>query len=94
MDEAVTWSQPEVVISGSNNVPGRLPWMENAQNMGRRPDTGEYLSLIFGSKACAYQNLCEHKASSDDRNPFFAHGALGFILRSRDGVKWTCDGGF
>lgn len=94
MDEAATWSQPEVVISGSSNAAGSLPWMENAQNMGRRPDTGEYMSLIFGSKACAYQDLCEHKATNDDRNPFFAHGALGFILRSRDGVKWTCDGGF
>eukprot|EP01047_Picozoa_sp_COSAG01_P029778 COSAG01_NODE_2054_length_8538_cov_4.853656_7_plen_936_part_00 len=91
-DEAATWSKPRLVIDGGGGA--GIPWMINAQNMGRRADTGEYLTLIYGSKACAYSNLCSKRATSTDRDPFLAHGALGFILRSPDGIHWTCDNGF
>jgi hypothetical protein len=91
--DAATWSKPEVVIDGGS-APGALAWMQNAQNMGRRADTGEYLSLIYGNKACAYSDVCKKKATTSDRDPFYAHGALGFVLRSPNGSHWSCDGGF
>jgi len=80
-DGLVTWTEPVVVINGTV-AEGNVPWFQNAQNMGYRADTGEYLTLIYGGKAVDFPG-----------SPFKSHGALGFILRSNDGIHWTCDNG-
>lgn len=86
-DNLQTWSQPQLVINGSVSAASTAhydgtPWFVNCQNMGRRWDTGEYLALVFGGEAASFPGT-----------PFTSHGALGFVLRSSDGVNWTCDGG-
>ena len=58
------------------DAPGVLPWFVNAQNMGRRDDTGEYMTLIYGGKACSYLDLCGKKAKGSDENAFLSHGEL------------------
>ena len=81
-----TWSKAELVIDGTAcagcGPKGPKAWFVNAQNMGYRADTGEYLSLIYGGKAKDFPG-----------SPFTSHGALGFVLRSKTGLpgSWTCD---
>ena len=84
-DQLRTWSTPVLVINGTADPTfhGGVPWFVNAQNMGYNALTGEYLSLIYGGKAFAYP-----------QSKFTSHGALGFVLRSKNGLNWTCDGGF
>ena len=41
-NEGRSWSVGEVVIDGRTTQKGAIAWFVNAQNLGRRPDTGEY----------------------------------------------------
>ena len=74
-----TWTDAELVIDGTAcdgcEPKGPKAWFVNAQNMGYRADTGEYVSLIYGGKAKDFPG-----------SPFTSHGALGFVLRSKTGL--------
>ena len=56
-------------------------------------------TLIYGNKACMYSGKCPKTPGPPPTNPSpngsvaLSHGALGFLLRSQDGRRWTCDGG-
>ena len=77
-----TWTDAELVIDGTAcdgcEPKGPKAWFVNAQNMGYRADTGEYVSLIYGGKAKDFPG-----------SPFKSHGALGFFDAEALGLEGT-----